>query len=81
MKDNKCERGKPSLRWANEQQSHQDRVDRHAVAQVVGLAEALAIALYESFGFEREGLRKAHYLRDGVPVDAILMALLLVGPP
>ena len=40
-----------------------------------------AIALYESFGFEREGLRKAHYLRDGVPVDAILMALLLVGPP
>ena len=40
-----------------------------------------AIALYESFGFEREGLRKAHYLRGGVPVDAILMALLLVGPP
>ena len=34
-----------------------------------------AIALYESFGFEREGLRKGHYLRDGVPVDAILMAL------
>ena len=25
-----------------------------------------AIALYESFGFEREGLRKGHYLRDGV---------------
>ncbi len=36
-----------------------------------------AIALYESFGFEREGIRRAHYLRDGVPVDAILMALLL----
>jgi RimJ/RimL family protein N-acetyltransferase len=33
-----------------------------------------AIALYESFGFEREGLRKDHYLRDGAPVDAILMA-------
>ncbi len=33
-----------------------------------------AIALYESFGFEREGLRKGHYLRDGEPVDAILMA-------
>jgi putative acetyltransferase len=33
-----------------------------------------AIALYESFGFEREGLRKGHYLRDGAPVDAILMA-------
>ena len=33
-----------------------------------------AIALYESFGFEREGLRKGHYLRDGVAVDAILMA-------
>jgi RimJ/RimL family protein N-acetyltransferase len=36
-----------------------------------------AIALYESFGFEREGLRKGHYLRDGAPVDAILMALRL----
>ena len=36
-----------------------------------------AIALYESFGFEREGVRKAHYLRDGVPVDVILMAFLL----
>ena len=36
-----------------------------------------AIALYESFGFEREGLRKGQYLRGGVPVDAILMALWL----
>jgi putative acetyltransferase len=42
---------------------------------------APAIALYESFGFEREGVRRAHYLRDGVPVDAILMALLLGSPP
>ena len=33
-----------------------------------------AIALYDAFGFEREGLRKGHYQRDGVPVDAILMA-------
>jgi RimJ/RimL family protein N-acetyltransferase len=36
-----------------------------------------AVALYTSFGFEREGFRKGHYLRDGVPVDAILMALQL----
>ncbi len=36
-----------------------------------------AIALYESFGFEREGLRKGHYLREGVPVDAVLMAFQL----
>ena len=36
-----------------------------------------AIALYDAFGFEREGLRKGHYLRDGVPVDAILMAFQL----
>ena len=33
-----------------------------------------AIALYESFGFEREGFRKGHYLRGGDPVDAVLMA-------
>jgi L-phenylalanine/L-methionine N-acetyltransferase len=33
-----------------------------------------ALRLYESFGFEREGYRKAHYERDGELVDAILMA-------
>lgn len=40
-----------------------------------------AIALYESFGFEREGYRKAHYLRDGREVDAILMAYPVEPPP
>jgi L-phenylalanine/L-methionine N-acetyltransferase len=33
-----------------------------------------AIALYESFGFVREGYRRRHYLRDGEYVDAVLMA-------
>jgi RimJ/RimL family protein N-acetyltransferase len=33
-----------------------------------------AIALYEAFGFEREGFRKRHYRRGGEFVDAILMA-------
>jgi RimJ/RimL family protein N-acetyltransferase len=33
-----------------------------------------AIHLYESFGFEREGFRRRHYVRDGEEVDAILMA-------
>jgi RimJ/RimL family protein N-acetyltransferase len=33
-----------------------------------------ALALYESFGFEREGYRKGHYARAGEYVDAILMA-------
>jgi putative acetyltransferase len=33
-----------------------------------------ALALYESFGFEREGYRKAHYHRGDEYVDAILMA-------
>ena len=33
-----------------------------------------ALALYESFGFEREGYRKRHYVRGGELVDAILMA-------
>jgi RimJ/RimL family protein N-acetyltransferase len=39
-----------------------------------------AVALYETFGFEREGLRMGHYLRDGVAVDAIVMALWLGNP-
>jgi RimJ/RimL family protein N-acetyltransferase len=33
-----------------------------------------AIALYEQFGFEREGYRKEHYRRGREYVDAILMA-------
>jgi RimJ/RimL family protein N-acetyltransferase len=33
-----------------------------------------AIALYESFGFVREGYRRRHYRRDGEYVDAVLMA-------
>ena len=33
-----------------------------------------AIKLYEQFGFEREGYRKAHYRRGREEVDAILMA-------
>ena len=33
-----------------------------------------AIALYEAFGFQREGFRKGHYRRGGEFVDAILMA-------
>ena len=34
-----------------------------------------AIMLYESFGFEREGYRRRHYLRPDGYADAILMAL------
>ena len=33
-----------------------------------------ALRLYERFGFEREGVRRGHYLRGGEEVDAILMA-------
>ena len=36
-----------------------------------------ALALYESFGFEREGYRRRHYVRGAEEVDAILMAYLL----
>lgn len=36
-----------------------------------------AIALYESYGFHRVGVRVAHYVRDGEDVDAILMAYLV----
>ena len=37
---------------------------------------AAAIALYERFGFEREGLHRAFALRDGEYVDALAMARL-----
>ncbi|MGH3034463.1 MAG: GNAT family N-acetyltransferase [Gaiellaceae bacterium] len=35
---------------------------------------AAAIALYESLGYEREGLRRGHYRRPDGYTDAILMA-------
>ena len=38
-----------------------------------------AIALYEAFGFRREGYRQRHYRREGRDIDAILMAFDL-GP-
>jgi L-phenylalanine/L-methionine N-acetyltransferase len=38
-----------------------------------------ALRLYESFGFEREGYRKAHYRRGDELVDAILMAFAVSG--
>ena len=48
-----------------------------AGAPRVPLERARDRALRSVVGFEREGLRKGHYLRDGVAVDAILMALTL----
>ncbi|MEV4252265.1 GNAT family N-acetyltransferase [Spirillospora sp. NPDC049652] len=36
-----------------------------------------AIALYQSCGFEREGLRRASVVIDGTPVDEIYMGLVL----
>jgi RimJ/RimL family protein N-acetyltransferase len=39
-----------------------------------------AIALYEGFGFVREGYRRAHYRRGPGYVDAILMAFWVDGP-
>jgi RimJ/RimL family protein N-acetyltransferase len=33
-----------------------------------------ALALYEGFGFRREGVRKGHYERGGRDLDAVLMA-------
>jgi RimJ/RimL family protein N-acetyltransferase len=37
-----------------------------------------ALALYESFGFVREGYRRQHYERGGELVDAMLMAYFVV---
>ena len=38
-----------------------------------------ALALYESFGFVREGYRKGQYQRNGEEVDAVLMAYRVRG--
>lgn len=40
-----------------------------------------ALALYEGFGFRREGYRQRHYRREGREIDAILMAFDVVDRP
>jgi ribosomal protein S18 acetylase RimI-like enzyme len=40
-----------------------------------------ALQLYESFGFEREGLRVGHYARGDEDVDAIPMAYRIAAGP
>jgi RimJ/RimL family protein N-acetyltransferase len=50
----------------------------HKVALEVWPHNQAAIALYEKFGFEREGLLRAHYRRrNGELWDAVVMGLLL----
>lgn len=53
--------------WAREAGVH--KIELHVFPYNAG-----AIALYESLGYEREGLRKAHLRRGEELVDAILMA-------
>jgi RimJ/RimL family protein N-acetyltransferase len=38
---------------------------------------ARAIHLYETFGFEREGIKRRLYYQNGAPIDMLIMALLL----
>lgn len=39
-----------------------------------------ALALYERYGFEKEGLCRGAVVRDGRPIDVWLIARLLAGP-
>jgi RimJ/RimL family protein N-acetyltransferase len=56
-----------AVEWAR--QAHVRKLELHVFPH-----NQAAIALYESFGFVREGYRKAHYRRGAEYVDAILMA-------
>ncbi len=56
-----------AVEWARD--SHVRKLELHVFPH-----NAPAIALYDSFGFVREGYRRAHYRRGAGYVDAILMA-------
>jgi RimJ/RimL family protein N-acetyltransferase len=56
-----------AVEWAREQRVR--KLELHVFPH-----NTAAIALYEQFGFEREGYRKGHYRRGDEFVDAILMA-------
>lgn len=60
-----------ALAWAR-------TTDAHKVALQVWPDNEAALALYERFGFAREGYLRRHYRRrDGSVRDAIVMGLLL----
>jgi RimJ/RimL family protein N-acetyltransferase len=61
-----------AVRWARD--SDVTKLELHVFPHNEG-----AIALYERFGFVREGYRRRHYRRGREYVDAILMALDLEG--
>jgi RimJ/RimL family protein N-acetyltransferase len=56
-----------AVEWAREQDVR--KLELHVFPH-----NEAAIALYEQFGFEREGYRRRHYRRGDEFVDAILMA-------
>jgi RimJ/RimL family protein N-acetyltransferase len=56
-----------SAQWARE--SGVRKLELHVLPY-----NTAAIALYEAFGFRREGLRRGHYHRNGRDLDAVLMA-------
>jgi RimJ/RimL family protein N-acetyltransferase len=58
---------KQAIDWARE--SRVTKLELHVFPH-----NTPAIALYEEFGFVREGFRRRHYRRGGEYVDAILMA-------
>ena len=61
---------------------HAQATGSHKLELEVWPDNAAAIALYESAGFEVEGMRRDHYrLRDGSLRSALLMALLLDSAP
>lgn len=60
-----------AVQWARENR----QIER--IALDVMTANARAIRLYERFGFEREGVRRRAYKRNGQPVDMLMMALIL----
>ena len=62
-----------ALAWA--QESRVRKLELHVFPH-----NAPAIALYENFGFVREGYRREHYRRGSGYVDAILMAYWLDRP-
>jgi RimJ/RimL family protein N-acetyltransferase len=76
-----AERGRGGGRRLLEAALRQARESRlHKVELEVFVDNARAIAMYASFGFEVEGLRREHYLRrDGTRRSVLLMARILGG--
>ena len=53
-----------------------EKMNLHRIEAMVGPYNIASLKIIEKLGFSKEGLMKAHYLRDGIFEDSLVFALI-----